>query len=212
MCEECQNYQQDYDNWSLNTPINRIQRLNAPKLNNVEIEIIKSISPINLLDIGSGDGIRLFDYLSRNQINFTGIEKFERLYNESPYSGNIINCDISDANFSIENFNDIDTITILGGSLFGILCRNCQKTAWKNITNILLKGGHIVFDTPLLNGFESNESIGEKNLMPGVGPIQFFLSRMELEKIWRENNLTIVNTQDHIIPGITLRYYKIKKN
>jgi hypothetical protein len=145
MCEECQNHQQNYDNWSLNTPINQIERLNAPRLNHVEIEIINNINPNNLLDIGCGDGIRLFDYLTKNQIRFIGIEKFERLYAGSPYSGNIINCDISDVNFSIKNFYDIDSITILGGSLFGILCRKCQRTAWKNIANILLKDGHICY-------------------------------------------------------------------
>lgn len=211
MCEECQNRQQEYDNWTLNTSINEIERLNATTLNNVEIRIIKSINPKNLLDIGCGNGKRLFHFLRENQINFTGIEKFERLYNGSIYSNNISNCDISDSNFSIENFNNVDTVTILGGSLFGILCRNCQKTAWKNIVSVLLKSGHIIFDTPLLNGFETNDSIGEIIIMPGIPP-QFFLSKMELEQIWRENNLTIIKTENHPIPGMNLRYYLLQKN
>jgi SAM-dependent methyltransferase len=211
MCEECQNRQEEYDIWSLNTQINQIQRLNAPTLNNVEIGIIESINPKNLLDIGCGNGKRLFSFLRENQINFTGIEKFERLYAGSPYSNKISNCDISNPNFSIKNFNNIDTISILGGSLFGILCLNCQKNAWKNITNVLLIGGYIIFDTPILNGFETNESIGERSIMSGIPP-QFFLSRTELEQIWKENNLTIINTQDHTIPGITLRYYLLQKN
>ena len=208
MCEKCETSQKGYDDWSLHTPKNEIQRLNAPSLNDVEIELILRSNPKKVLDVGCGDGMRLFNYLNLNDINFIGIEKFDRLYHESPFANNIINGDVTE---TIPQIKDIDTITILGGSLCGILCYDCQKTAWENISSILPINKYVIFDTPFLEGFKTSESIGLRNFRPGIFPPQFFLSEKQLKSIWEELNLRIVETKEHLILNLPLKYYLLQK-
>ena len=83
--KNCLDDQYEYDQWSLNQPINRIIELNAPTVNSKEKEFIKLARPTKILDIGCGNGNRLFSYLSDIQIPFLGIEKFERLIEQSNF-------------------------------------------------------------------------------------------------------------------------------
>ena len=80
--------QQDYDNWSLQTSIQEIRSLNAHSINSIEEKLIKSVNPKKILDIGCGDGERLFSFLKEINVDFIGIEKFERLLSDSRYREN----------------------------------------------------------------------------------------------------------------------------
>jgi len=207
--------QGNYDQWSLNTPVYEIKRLNAPYINGKEIELIRKANSKKILDIGCGNGNRIFDYLTENNIDFVGIEKFERLTENSNYKDKIIIADILDVtsvNFD-ERLKNIDTVTILGGSLYGIFGLDNHKAAWKNIKSFLLHEGKVIFDTPLIQGFDTNDEIGEIMLIPGVTPLQFFLSEKQLKEIWKENLFKIEEMTDFIIPGpFRIRYYLLNSN
>jgi len=204
--------QEEYNKWSNETPVNRINSLNAPTLNQTEIELIQKANSKKILDIGCGDGCRLFDYLNNNNIKFLGIEKFERLVENSRYRNNIIIKDFLEIDINDKQFQDIDTITIFGGSLNGIFDYENHIIAWKKISNILEEGGKIIFDHLLINGFKKNDEIGEINLMPNLTPPQFFLSEKQLKQIWKSLELKIMQTIDIDIPApFKLRYYLLKK-
>jgi hypothetical protein len=127
--------QNEYDQWSLNEPIKRINTLIAPSVNSKEKEFIKLANPTKILDIGCGNGNRLFSYLSELKIPFLGIEKFEWLIENSNFKDFIVVEDLLQLNTSNleKKFENIDVITILGGSLIGIFCYKNQQIAWNNI-------------------------------------------------------------------------------
>jgi len=202
--------QQDYNNWSLNETVEHINRGNAPTLNDKEKELIEKVSPKKVLDIGCGNGIRLFSYLSQRNIVFQGVEKFGRLVQDSPYSDYIIVADI--LNLNETQFNNIDTITILGGSLNGIFGFENHLKAWSKIVNILPLNGKIIFDFVKIDGFKTEQEIGARTLVPGVTPPQFFLAEKQLLTIFKKLNIAIVEQSDVTIPApYELRYYLLEK-
>ena len=206
--------QNEYNNWSLFQAIEKIERLNSPTLQSREIELIGKANPKKILDIGCGNGKKLFSYLKENNIDFVGIEKFQRLAENSFYSDDIIIADILEMNFSDfdAELENVDTVTILGGSLNGIFGLHQHQTAWKKIIDLLAIGGKIVFDLLILNGFESEDELGERTIFPGVTPPQFFLSENQLKQIWSDLNIEIVENHDvRIYPALKLRFYLLEK-
>jgi SAM-dependent methyltransferase len=203
--------QEEYDNWSMNKPIGEINNLNAPELNHIERDLIGKANPKKILDIGCGNGKRLFSFLSENNISYVGVEKFERFAKDSIYKEKIIIADI--VKLDISDFNtelkDVDTVTILGGSLGGVFGFENQKTAWKKILDVLPVNGNIIFDSFIVDGFENDEEIGERILYPEFPP-QFFLSQSQLNKIWTDLKIEILEQTD-FTPGPRLRYYRLKK-
>lgn len=203
--------QEAYDEFSLNTNIEVLSRMNAPFLNETEKKLISEINPKRVLDIGCGNGVRLFDYLQLKNMPFKGIEKFERLFTNSKYSDHIIHGDVTNA----DDLNSIDfspdLITILGGSINGIFDLERQESAWTNLVNKIKIGDHLILDHLLYPGFESASEIGERNL--GVEfPNQFFLSLNQLEKIWSNLGLDLIQYTDIIIPApYPLRYFVLRK-
>ena len=208
--KNCLDDQYEYDQWSLNQPINRIIELNAPTVNSKEKEFIKLARPTKILDIGCGNGNRLFSYLSDIQIPFLGIEKFERLIEQSNFKDYILFEDLLQLDTSnLERiFENIDVITILGGSLIGVFCYKNQRSAWNKITSLLPTGGRIIFDTVMINGFENVDFIGTTRLFPAAPP-QYLLSEKQLKALWNELNLEIITTSDLVRPRI--RYYLLQK-
>jgi SAM-dependent methyltransferase len=204
--------QEEYDNWSMNKPIGEINNLNAPELNHIERDLIGKANPKKILDIGCGNGKRLFSFLSENNISYVGVEKFERFAKDSIYKEKIIIADIVELDISDFNteLKDVDTVTILGGSLAGVFGFENQKTAWKKILDVLPVNGNIIFDSFIVDGFENDEEIGERILYPEITPPQFFLSQSQLNKIWTDLKIEILEQTD-FTPGPTLRYYRLKK-
>lgn len=213
-CNECHFYQAEYDSWSLNQPVNSINRANAPFLNNKEKSLIEKVNPTRILDIGCGNGVRLFSFLEKKKIDFIGLEKFERLVNESSFRDKIIIADlltINTADFIAQN-NNIDTITILGGSLLGIFCLENQIQAWEKIIQILPIGGKIIFDALIVDEFESSTKIGSKKINPQFPP-QYFLAEIQLKEIWNQKGIDIIEYSDfEINPQFKIRYYLLQKN
>jgi len=204
--------QEEYDNWSMNKPIGEINNLNAPELNHIERDLIGKANPKKILDIGCGNGKRLFSFLSKKNISYVGVEKFERFAKDSIYKEKIIIADIVELDISDFNteLKDVDTVTILGGSLGGVFGFENQKTAWKKILDVLPVNGNIIFDSFIVDGFENDEEIGERILYPGMTPPQFFLSQSQLNKIWTDLKIEILEQTDYT-PGPRLRYYRLKK-
>jgi SAM-dependent methyltransferase len=208
--KNCLNDQNEYDQWSLNEPVTRINTLIAPNVNTKEKEFIKFANPTKILDIGCGNGNRLFSYLSEMKIPFIGIEKFERIIEQSNFKDFILVEDLLQLNPSNldPRFENIDVITILGGSLIGIFCYENQQSAWNKIMSLLPTGGRIIFDTFMINGFENADFIGTTRLFPSAPP-QYFLSEHQLKVLWSELNLEIIKTSDLNQPPI--RYYLLQK-
>lgn len=89
-----------------------------------------------------------------------GIEKFERLIEQSDFKDFILIEDLLQLNPSNleKRFENIDVITILGGSLIGVFCYKNQQRAWNKITNLLPTGGRIIFDSFMIDGFENYQA------------------------------------------------------
>jgi SAM-dependent methyltransferase len=211
---DCKKGQVEYDNWSLNQPVIKINQANAPTVNEKEKELIGKLNPKKVLDIGCGDGKRLFSYLKGKNINFLGLEKFERLTKESEFKNDILIGDLIefDTKDFPDKFADIDLITILGGSLLGIFCVENQIKAWENIFAILPINGKIIFDTLVIDGFENEKEIGTRTIIPGHTPPQYFLSENQLMWIWQRLGLSIIEQADIRIPApFALRYYSLQK-
>src|SRR5690625_7363350 len=84
----------EYAQWSQNQPIMSIDRLNAPSVNEVEMEFINLAAPSKILDVGCGNGRRLFSYLDENGIPYVGIDKFDRIVKIEIYRNNIVFIDL----------------------------------------------------------------------------------------------------------------------
>ena len=212
---DCNNGQREYENWSLNQPVIRINEANARIVNEKEKELIGKANPKKILDIGCGNGKRLFSYLRDTKINFIGLEKFERLINESEFRKDIIVADLLELNINDlpKEFADVDVITILGGSLLGVFCIDNQNKAWENIFAILPNNGKIIFDALVIDGFENEEEIGTRTIVPGRTPPQFFLSESQLKTIWSRLGIALIEHTDIKIPApYSLRYYLLQKN
>lgn len=210
MNDEEKKAEKDYNDWSRTENVNHIGGMNAPKINDEEIKLIKKTNPKKILDIGCGNGKRLFSYLEKHNIDYLGVEKFERLVNDDKYSKKIIVSDFLE--LDISNLKGIDTITILGGSLNGIFGIDKQKLFWDKIVEILPKSGKVIFDSLVLDGFDTRDEIGIVNLIPNIMPPQYFLSNKQLKNIFKNRNLEILNQSEIQIPGPhTLRYYLLEK-
>jgi len=204
----------EYDKWTLETSVDEIDKYNASSLNDKEIELIKKIHPQKVFDVGSRNGKRLFSYLDVLGIDYIGIEKFEKLveFGNNKYSDKIIVGDILDVNLKNlgKELLNIDTITILGGSLNGIFGFDQHFKAWQIIKNILLPTGQIIFEAKMVVGFENLLEIGEITFNKKLPP-QFHLSEKQLYDIWDNLNLTVVEYSDYQIPNwYKARYYIIK--
>lgn len=213
-CDECYFHQLEYDRWSLNSPVNSINGANAPVLNEKEKELIDKVNAKFILDIGCGNGKRLFSFLQEKQINFIGIEKFERLVKNSQFENKIIISDLLSLNIDdfISQHKDIDTITILGGSLLGVFCLENQIQAWKKISQIIPSGGKIIFDSLIIYGFESASHIGSKTINPNFPP-QYFIAEKQLKEIWENLSLKIIEYSDfRINTSLNIRYYILQKS
>jgi len=209
---DCKEGQKKYDDWSLKQDLRSI--INARTIYPVEAKFIQEASPKKVLDIGCGNGNRLFSHLQNLKIKFIGLEKFERLIHGSRFPNDILIEDLlqlDPANLP-SDFEGVDLITILGGSLLGIFCFENQVKAWKLIYNILPKNGNIIFDALIIDGFEDSDEIGSRIIVPEFTPPQYFLSKKQLIEIWKELGLAIIKTEDIKIPSpFGLRFYLLQK-
>ena len=211
--DDCLVGQQKYDEWTRRANINNINRFNAPHVTDAEKYYISKAEPTKVLDIGCGNGERLFDYLSEINIPFLGIEKFQKLTIDSRFKSDIIVADLLNLNVNdfAAQFKNVDVITILGGSLNGVFCFENHLKAWEKIVEILPVGGRIILDVLLIDGFEIEDKIGTRRLFEGAPP-QFFLSEKQLKSIWKDFNLGIKETSDYsIINPLKLRYYLLER-
>lgn len=211
---ECENDQIRYNNWSTNTPVITVNRANAPSVNAKEREYIQKAKPSKILDIGCGNGTRLFSHLQRENIDFVGLEKFERLVDNREYAGNIIIEDLLEWNtedYSAE-LTHVDVITIFGGSLLGIFCLKNQIRAWQKIHEILPENGRVIFDSLKVEGFETLDEIGTYTVHPVFTPPQYFLSESQLKEIWSNLGFEIIEYSDERVPvPFLIRYYLLQK-
>ena len=206
--------QQEYDHWSLNQSVKKIEGFNARELNDKEKELISKANPTKILDIGCGNGKRLFSFLETINVGYIGIERFQRLAEDSPYKSKIMIASVLEVDKSNPEFKNVDCVVILGGTLNGIFGYDNHRLAWNNIMDILQVKGKVIFDALIIDGFDDNE-IGERQIIPNVTPRQYFLTEKQLKKIWEKLKVQIIETIDWTIPApfkrFKLRYYLLEK-
>ncbi len=204
-----------YEAWTESTSIDDIiYKYNTTRISEKEEELINSVNPSKLLDIGCGNGCRIFNYIESIGIDFVGIEKFEKIATSGngQYIDNIIVKDILtiDLNNLDSRLFDVDTITIFGGSLNGLFSYEDQLKAWSIISHILAGTGSIIFEAYNVRGYDTKYSIGSVTHSPDLPP-QFYLSEAENIRIWDILGLSIASLEDYHIPHRNkVRYYILK--
>ncbi|MFI3305314.1 MAG: hypothetical protein R3Y68_02230 [Rikenellaceae bacterium] len=190
-----------YDEWVKITPIeDMISGFNPTTLNATEIDIIRELAPPKICDIGCLNGSRLFPFLESEGIKFVGIEKYSKLAegDDRRYVDNIIIEDILNiTNISYaKSLEDIDMITILGGSLYGVFGYDNQFTAWENIRALLRPCGKVIYDSFIIDGYFDEAEIGVIQYRDCLPP-QFYLTEKQLLRLWADIGFNVNKYVDY---------------
>lgn len=207
--------QRQYDSFAQTSSIQHQEMLCGPKPSvsrGNELYYLENYSKNNILDIGCGTGHRTFpEYINKN-IKYFGIEKFDNLINASRFKSNIIQGDICSSNFILlledENLiNEIgvnfDLTVLLGGVVNSFISNEYRDIAWKNISLLLNRSKYVLFDTLTHFSWYEIESKGKtiELPIPVEIPPQYFYSKLELENIFTENRIEIIESKSEFLPG-----------
>ena len=132
--------------------------------------------------------------------------------NASRFKSNIIQGDICSSNFILllENENLINEIgvsfdltVLLGGVVNSFISDEYRDIAWKNISLLLNRSKYVLFDTLTHFSWYENESKGKtiELPIPVEIPPQYFYSKLELENIFTENRIEIIESKSEFLPG-----------
>lgn len=204
-----------YDSFAQNSSIQHQEMLCGPKPSQSggnELYYIENYAQTTILDIGCGTGHRTFPEYIKKNIKYFGVEKFENLINASRYKSHIIKGDLcsedfisilEDQNLIVEIGNSFDLTVLFGGVVNSFISNDYRNIAWKNISLLLRKSRYILFDSLTHFNWYKNDLEGKavELEIPVEIPPQYFYSKRELEKIFSENGIKLIETKSENIPG-----------
>ena len=172
---------------------------------------IQKYAKSKVLDLGCGTGNRMGEYYYKNKIDWKGIDFCKHLIEASRYKENIQIADLSKEYFlsAEEKYN---LSVCIGGVICGLLCEKRRDAFWKNIAKMLeMNCEYFLFDTVYWTfGFCGCKKGVTRKLFPFLPP-QYFPSELELQQIFDDNNLEIVEKKLEVFNGINRIHYLIKK-
>lgn len=190
--------QKEYNNFCENTSSSKQDELCG---NNHIFELEKFIlsSVLNaksILDIGCGTGHRMFDYYSKVDIQFKGVEKFLNLINTSRYKNSIISADLGDSSFLTEVNNKLDgfeydAVVCFGGVVNGFLNPTIMKCGWENLFSLTKGKCQLVISFISNKKVFDNSETGSAYQLNTDFPYQYLYSKSELLNILKINNVNV---------------------
>lgn len=190
------NAQLSYDAWTTSRQAEACERYNAPGINSMEKELIGSLKPDNLVDIGCGTGKRTFPFYKTSGIRVIGIEKFMQFIDASPYCDDILIGDIGAEVLPIliqSHFGKFDVAAMWGGTFCGIHTKKGRMTAFENIAHLLKKKGHLILDTLRIHEIDFEHGVrGSIQKKPDFRPPQYFCTLPELSDLATRSGFNLV--------------------
>ncbi|MEJ5284453.1 MAG: class I SAM-dependent methyltransferase [Brevinematales bacterium] len=196
--------QKEYYEFVKKTPPEIQNIINGKDVLKVEKEFLEEFKPKRVLDIGCGNGERIFPYYEKIGCDFLGIEREESLIKNSKYSHKIINGDITDKDFLPPNF-EYDLIA-LWGVIISAITDEKRKFMWSNIEKLIkrMKKPALAFTTITSFDWFKDSLKGKVVRIHNTAPPQYFPSEKELHNIFTELKIKLSRTYSD--DKITLYY------
>lgn len=208
--------QKEYNNWIEKTDTKVQDHLcGGNHFSANERYFIDKYAKETILDIGCGTGHRTFPEWERRNLHFYGIEKYQKLKEESKYSDKIILTDISDNEFEDNiqqiSISDLNLAVLLGGVINGLIEKDGRENTWKNFCFLLNKCDYILFDTLTHFSWYNSAEIGQEIQLYHKMPSQYFFSKNELEQLHKKYEVDIFEERTEKIGNLERTHYLIKR-
>lgn len=196
--------QKEYYEFVRNIPPEIQNIISGKNVLKVEKEFLEEFKPKRILDIGCGNGERIFPYYEKIGCDFLGIEREESLIKTSKYSHKIINGDITDKDFILPEF-EYDLI-VLWGVIIAAITEEKRNFMWNNIEKLLKKmeSPALAFTTITSFDWFKDSPQGQIVRIANNAPPQYFPSEKELMSVFKNYRLNLNKTYSN--SGITLYY------
>ena len=207
-------HQEEYDQYFNQTSPKVLDFVCTLELSIIEKQILESIKPAKLLDVGCGSGNRTFSYYQDNRIDFIGIEKFENYISGSKCPQKILNLCLYSSDFQSQvrarlielNFEQYDAVMLWGQVINGFNDPDKREIAWRNLVSLITKEQYLVISTLIYPEWYESAAKG-RYIKTGMGtPTQYFYSKCELEDIFSSLNLKIDRMFYEILEHSNIRH------
>ncbi|MCX7820801.1 MAG: class I SAM-dependent methyltransferase [Brevinematales bacterium] len=182
--------QKEYYDYVKNTPPEKQNLMSGGKILEVEEDFLNEFKPNKILDVGCGNGERVFPYYEKMGFDFLGIEIEENLIKSSRYSQKIIKGDITDKNFQIPAY-DYDLV-VLWGVVMAAITEEKRINLWNNIEKLMRKMLKPAFAfttiTTEFDWFKYSHNGEIVHIIPSAPP-QYFPSEKELFELFQKHGM-----------------------